>query len=189
MPVDPSTPARRSSAPLDAVATTTSGDRVRRVFREGFLAGLAGYAAVVVVVAALDALAGRAVFHTPGLLGSWLVFGLTDPAGFAPTPGPVLAYNGIHLLGSLAAGTMGALMVLDAELVRGFWYVGLMALVALAVVVIAVLGGAAVELGQAVDWGSVVLGTTAWLTAMTAYFWSAHRRDAARIEASLRSAR
>jgi hypothetical protein len=155
-------------------ATPPHRTNIARVVREGVIAGLLGYAAVVVVVAAMDLVRGRSPFHTAAVLGSWLFYGLEAASRSSIEPGPVLAYNGVHLLVSLAVGTVAALLVLESGLFRGFWYFALMILIAAVMYPLVVLGGIAVEWGQMLDWTTVLVGTAAWLAAMTTYFWRCH---------------
>lgn len=154
---------------------------------EGLIAGLLGYAAVVVTVAAMDLLAGRALFHTPAALGSWLFFWPGDVSGPAPRAGPLLTWNGVHLVLSLVVGTIGAFLVLESERLMGFWYFALMVLIATAVYAVVILGGVGTELAQVLDWPTILVGTVAWLGAMTLWFWKAHPGAAQRLQADLDS--
>ncbi len=82
---------------------------------EGFAAGLIGYAAAIAVVAGIDLVAGRSIFFTPALFGATLFYGLEDPSALAVAPGPVLAYNMVHLLAFLLLGLTGAWLTGLAE--------------------------------------------------------------------------
>ncbi|HSE02805.1 MAG TPA: hypothetical protein VLK35_01530 [Methylomirabilota bacterium] len=66
--------------------------------------GLTGYLAVAVFFIVVDPLLGRGLFYTPALLGSALFYGLSDPAALTIQPGPVIAYNGAHLVVFLVLG-------------------------------------------------------------------------------------
>ena len=96
-----------------------------RVLRQGAVAGLLGYLTVVLVLAALNLVAGRSPFHTAALLGGALVSGLRDPGAVVVAPGPILAYNALHLLVFLAIGLLAAWLVHWAERGPAFWYLGL----------------------------------------------------------------
>lgn len=146
------------------------------VVREGLVAGLIGYVAVIVVIGGIDVLQGRGLFYTPSLLGARLFLGGGDPVVQDVDAGAVIAYNGFHLLGSLAMGFVGASMIAATERLHSFWYIALMILIASGLYTIAVLGGIGAEMIQAVGWVTVVIGTTAWFGGMTVYFWSAHPR-------------
>lgn len=153
-----------------------SGTRWSDVMRESLVAGLIGYAAVVVVIGAIDILQGRGLLYTPSLLGARLFLGGGDSVVPEVDPGAVIAYNGFHLLGSLAMGFVGASMIAATERLHGFWYIALMTLIASGLYTVTVLGGIGAEVMQAVGWVTVVIGTTAWFGGMTVYFWRAHPR-------------
>ncbi len=78
------------------------------VFAQGLVAGFLGYATVVGFFALLNALAGKSVFFTAALLGSALFYGARDLAHVAVAAGPVLSYNGVHLLVFVAFGVAAA---------------------------------------------------------------------------------
>lgn len=152
-----------------------SGGSLRRVVGEGIVAGLCGYATVVLAVTVLDLLSGRAAFHTAAQLGNWLFHPLED-ALTGPGWPSALAYNGLHLVLSLLTGIAAAAMVALSERMSGFWYVSLMFLVAFGIYTVGALGAMAVEFKQLIDWATAILGTAAWLGGITVYLWSAHPR-------------
>ncbi len=157
-----------------------------RVLREGILAGVCGYAAVVLAVTAVDLLSGRAALHTAAQLGAWLFHpvedALTDP-GWPST----LAYNGLHLVLSLLVGIVAATMVSLSERITGFWYAGLTLLIAMGIYTVGALGAIAVEFKDITDWPTAVVGTASWLIGITFYLRIAHPRLAAQMkEASIR---
>ena len=102
------------------------------VFAQGLVAGLAGYATVAVFFAIVNLIAGRSVFHTAALLGSALFYGLRDPAQLVIAPGPVLSYNGLHLVIFLCLGTIAAWLAYLAEKGPELWYVGAVAFIFMA---------------------------------------------------------
>lgn len=146
-----------------------------RVLREGMVAGVCGYIAVVLVVTIVDVLSGRAALHTAAHLGAWLFHPVED-ALTGPGWPSAFAYNGLHLVVSLFVGIVAATMVALSERMTGFWYVALMVLIALAIYTIGVLGAIAVEFKGITDWPTAVLGTGAWLTGITVYLRFAHPR-------------
>ena len=95
-----------------------------QIYWQGLLAGLVGYATVAIVVAAANVFLGRSPFHTAALLGQALFYGLTDPSQLTIWPGPVLAYNGSHLLIFLGLGVMAAWLAWLSERGPHFWYIG-----------------------------------------------------------------
>jgi hypothetical protein len=87
-----------------------------------------------------------------------------------------VAYNGLHLVISLAVGVVAATMVALSERMTGFWYVALMVLVAVAIYAVGALGAIAVEFKGITDWPTAVLGTAAWLAGISGYLRFAHPR-------------
>jgi hypothetical protein len=85
------------------------------VLKDGMYAGLIGYAAVVVVYAVINVLSGLSPFYTPALFGSALFYGLHDPATLVISPGPVLAYNMVHVLAFVVLGLVASWLVAKAE--------------------------------------------------------------------------
>jgi len=85
--------------------------------------GLIGYLAVAVFFIVLDPLLGRGLFYTPALLGSSLFYGLSDPSALTIRPGPVIAYNGAHLVVFLMLGLIiGELTYMSIRLRQQMWY-------------------------------------------------------------------
>lgn len=162
---------------------------MRRVVKEGMIGGAVAYLAVVLVFAAFNLLMWRSPFHTAAAMGSLLLHGSEASARFAVEAGPVLAYNGIHLVGSLLVGVAAAILVFETEMHRSLWYFTLMVVVAAVIYSITVFGVFGVEIGGVLDWPSVVLGTMVWIGGMTAYFWGVHRGLTAKIREDLQEER
>ncbi|MEN8145908.1 MAG: hypothetical protein ABFS14_13295 [Gemmatimonadota bacterium] len=95
-----------------------------RVLQEGFVAGLIGYAAVVVFFAAVNLLQGRSIFFTAEILGAPLVAGAERIPG-TRAEAAVLVYNGVHLLVFLLLGLLAAWLTLQTEKHPVFWYFAL----------------------------------------------------------------
>lgn len=150
-------------------------EKMRRIVKEGAIGGAVAYLAVVLVFAIFNVLMWRSPFHTAAAMGSLLLHGSQASAEFAVEAGPVLAYNGIHLVGSLLVGIAAAVLVFETEMHRSLWYFTLMILIAAVMYSITVFGVFGVEIGGVLDWPSVVLGTVVWVGAMTVYFWGMHR--------------
>ncbi|UCF40232.1 MAG: hypothetical protein JSW43_10905 [Gemmatimonadota bacterium] len=90
-------------------------DEVKDVLRGGMFAGLLGYLTVVVLFALLNVVMGRSPFYTPAMFGAVLFYGLEDPAALEITPGPILAYNMVHVLAFVALGVFASWLVTKAE--------------------------------------------------------------------------
>jgi hypothetical protein len=85
--------------------------------------GLIGYLAVAVFFIVLDPLLGRGFFYTAALLGSALFYGLSDPATLTIQPGPIIVYNGAHLVVFLVLGlVVGELTYVSVRLRQQTWY-------------------------------------------------------------------
>lgn len=147
-----------------------------RILTEGVFAGVIGYAVVLLVVSAMDLLDGRSPFHTVATIGSVLFFGLRDPSQLEIWAGPVLAYNGAHLLLFLIFGGFMAWLTSLAERGEQMWYVSLVAFLIVAPHVIGLPVWYNTPIRQVVSMWGVVLATTLAAIAMTAYLWRAHPR-------------
>ena len=90
-------------------------DDTERLWSEGLFTGLVGYATTLAVVGVVDLVAGRSMFYTPAMFGATLFYGLADPYVLVVVPGPVLAYNMVHLLVFLVLGLAAAWCVGLAE--------------------------------------------------------------------------
>jgi hypothetical protein len=91
---------------------------------QGLAAGFIGYAAVALFFAIFNLVAGRSPFFTAAFLGDALFYGVRDPAAVVIWPGPVFAYNGVHLLMFLALGMVASWLALLSERGPQFWYIG-----------------------------------------------------------------
>ncbi|MDX1578353.1 MAG: hypothetical protein R3266_07700 [Gemmatimonadota bacterium] len=152
---------------------------------EGLLVGLVGYATVVVVVAGLDLLSGRALFHTPGLLGRGLVADPGPPGSIAA--GAVLAYNGLHLLAFLVIGIGVLQLARLVEVHPVAWFLAYFVCVAGFFVVEMTITVIDPE-GEALSWWAILLATAAAAFAMGIFLnrrhpalWRRISRDADRM--------
>ncbi len=146
----------------------------RDILIGGLHAGLIGYGTVVVVIAALNLLAGRSPFYTAALFGAALFYGLKDSATLVVAPGPVLAYNMVHMVGFLGLGMGASWLVSLAERYPTAQYFILVLLVFVAFHVFAALGFFAHPLLGAVGWWQVGVGTLSAALLMGWYLWRGH---------------
>jgi hypothetical protein len=100
-----------------------------RTFWQGIYTGLIGYLTIVILFAIADPLRGRPLFYTPALLGSTLFYGLHDPADLVVRAGPVIAYNGAHLVVFLILGMIAAWLAYFSERGPQLWYLGFVFLI------------------------------------------------------------
>jgi hypothetical protein len=148
--------------------------QTRDTLTGGLYAGVIGYATVVVVIAAINVLLGRSPFYTAALFGSALFYGLKDPATLVISAGPVLAYNGAHMLAFLGLGTGASWLVSKAERYPMAQYFIFFILIFVAFHVFGALGLFAEPLLGAAGWWQVGLGTLAAAVAMGWYLLRAH---------------
>lgn len=148
----------------------------RRILTEGLYAGVLGYGVVAVVIAALDVASGRSPFHTVALPGSVLFFGLRDASELVIRPGPVLAFNGVHMLLFPLFGAFMAWLASLAEKGEQMWYLslGLFLFVLPHVLGLPIWFRATVR--QSVPLWSVALATAVSSIVMAGYLLHAHPR-------------
>lgn len=143
----------------------------RRVFREGLIAGILGYLAVVALFAILNISAGEGLLHTPELLGSALLGNALDPGGAAP----ILAYNGLHLLVSLALGIGASFLAGRAESDHDLGSGLVFFVLALGGWVPIFFGAVTVEYLHALGWAEVLAGSAVGAFATLGYIALSHR--------------
>jgi hypothetical protein len=149
--------------------------RLRAVLTDGLLAGFLGYLIIVLVITAGDLIQGRPAFHTAGLLGTVVFYDRGDPLrAVSPWPGPVLAYNGLHLLVMLAFGLLLAWLATVAEAGPDLWY---LASVALLFVLLHALGLPLLlpdEVARGLSPWLLILATALATAGMGAFLWRTH---------------
>lgn len=129
-------------------------ERTKSILVGGLVSGLIGYGTVVLVVSLLNVLGGRSPFYTAAVFGSTLFYGLRDPASLVIDPGPVLAYNMVHLLAFLGIGFLASGLVALAERYPAAQYLVLVVLIFVAFHIFAAL----------MLFAEPLLGGRAWLT-------------------------
>lgn len=144
-----------------------------RVLAEGLVAGLLGYAAIVLFYGVVNLVAGRSFFHTAAELGSGLV---GEGAIGGAAAGAVLAFNGIHLLGFLLIGVVAAWIIGETEKHPSLF--ALFLLLAISGFMLAVVGFAVLEasIGRGPPLVSVAAANLVAGAAMAVYLFRAHPR-------------
>lgn len=142
---------------------------------QGLTAGLIGYGTVVVLYGVVNMAAGQAPWETAARLGAELL-GPSRIGQPGAEFGPVVAFNGVHLLVSLAAGMAASWLFFETELHPRQYYAVLAALSVGLVGVTVVLGVLGASVAGAVSWGSVTLAVLAAAGTMGGYLWWAHPR-------------
>jgi hypothetical protein len=150
-------------------------ESLRRIGKEGLYGGVFAYVAVAVVLGLFNVIRGRSFFHTAACMGAVLLHGGEACSRLAIEPGPILAYNGVHLLGSIAVASIASVQIFETELHRAFWYFSFTVMIAAIMYSITFFGVFGVEIGGVLDWPTVVIGTVAWIGSMAGYFWWVHR--------------
>jgi hypothetical protein len=146
----------------------------RKLLLGGLVSGLIGYGTVVVVTAVLNLVAARSPFHTAALFGSTLFYGLEDPQLLQIAPGPVLAYNGAHVVAFLVLGMVCAWAVYIGErypvaqwaMVFALIFVGFHVFAALVLFAQPLLGTSA--------WWQIGIASVCAAVTMGYYFWRTH---------------
>jgi hypothetical protein len=141
---------------------------------EGLVTGLIGYVTVVALFAVLNLLGGEGPFHTAALLGSALFFGMRDGGALAPGPGPIIAYNGVHILVSLAIGLGASWLVFQADKHRPLWYVVFFVFLAGFIYSVAVMGVFAAEIVHLLSWPVIVAANLCAGVTAGGYLWWRH---------------
>jgi hypothetical protein len=138
--------------------------------RDGVIAGLLGYATIALFFAAASVASGRSPFYIAALLGSVLFL---QPAGsdIHVGPGPVLAYNGVHLLALIVAGVgLAGLARLAARALQG-WYLAVIAVAFALIHILALPIWFGEQVRVALPAWLVMSGTALGTLVMCAYLW------------------
>lgn len=147
----------------------------KQLVLDGFIAGLLGYAAVVLLFAFVNLASMRGIFATPEALGR-AILGTTDrAAGPGGAMAPILAFNGLHLLVSLALGMLVAFLAEQAETDHGLAYGLVFTAIAVGGFVPIFFGAITVEALHALSWKSAVAGSVAGGLATLGYITWLHR--------------
>jgi hypothetical protein len=149
----------------------------RQLFVQGSIAGVIGFATVVVMLAIVNVLAGRPPLHTAALLGNALFGGGEDPSQVALSAGPILGYSLVHLAVFVVFGIVAAALAGLADRGWQLWFVALFFFIFIsfhlyAAVQALAAPGAGGELSGIVVWGA---GFAASLL-MALYLVRAHPR-------------
>ena len=143
---------------------------------EGLVTGLIGYVTVVALFGVLNLLAGEAIFHTAALLGSALFFGLRDASALTTDPGPIIAYNGIHIFVSLLIGLGASWLVFQADKNRPLWFVVFFVFLAGFIYSLVIMGVLAAELVPLLSWPVILVANLAAGATAGGYLWLRHRK-------------
>jgi hypothetical protein len=143
---------------------------------EGLVAGFIGYLTVVVLMAVVNLASGDPLFHTASLLGSSLFFGAGDATGVVAGPGPILSYNGVHLVASLLIGLGAAWLIFQAEKNRPLWFIVFFVFLAGFIFSLVLMGVLASEVAGLLSWPMILVANLAAGVTAGGFLWWRHAR-------------
>jgi hypothetical protein len=140
---------------------------------EGLAAGFIGYVTVLAFFGLLNLADGASAFRTAEELGRALFYG-NDPG--AAGAGPIISYNGIHLLVSLCIGMGAAWLVFQTEKNRPFWFLVFFIFLSGFIYSVAMMGVVASEMAAILSWPVIVLANLAAGATAGGFLWWRHRK-------------
>lgn len=140
----------------------------------GLLAGVIGYVTAALVFVLGDLATGHNAFRTAALLGSAYFYGLRDPSPLVIWPGPVFAYNGLHLVIFLGLGLIAAWLAELSERAEHFWFVSLFFFLFIAAHLFAMVQLATEEIRSSIPMWLIGGASVASGVAVLAYLLSVH---------------
>ncbi len=143
---------------------------------EGLVAGLIGYVTVVALFGGINLVGGEGLFHTAALLGSALFFGARSAADLVAGPGPIIAYNGVHILMSLVIGLAAAWMIFQTEKNHPLWFIVFFVFLAGFILSLVVMGVLVAEIAHLLSWPVIVVADLAAGITAGGYLWWRHSR-------------
>ena len=146
---------------------------LKRVTREGFVAGVSGAAAVALWFLIVDIVNARP-FYTPALLGSAVFWGLRDPTQVQIAFPTVIGYTMIHVIAFLVIGVIAASLaaLVDSAPTTLFLIVVFFAVFEVGFYII--VATVAQPLLGALAWTNVAIGNLLAASVMGYYLWRAH---------------
>lgn len=142
---------------------------------QGLVAGLLGYATVAIFFVVENLIAGRSPLYTAAVLGQTMFYGGLESGRVAIEPGPILAYNGVHMVASVIVGLVASWLVFETERHHPLWYFLFFVFLAGFIYSLVAIGILGAEIANAIEWWSVAVANLAWVLAMGAYLLVMHR--------------
>jgi hypothetical protein len=139
----------------------------------GCIAGLLAYAVIVVLYAVGNLLVGRSPLTTASTLGGALFPYLTDPAGGISITAAI-AYNGVHMVGSMFLGMVSAWLLHELDLHPAIWYPVFFIATAAVIFVTVYVALLVTEFSEATSWLSIVMANAVALLSALVYLWRMH---------------
>lgn len=147
----------------------------QRLLGDGLAAGLIGYVLVAGFFVVLNLVAGRSPFYTAALVGEAIFSGLRDPSAVTLAAGPILAFNGLHILGYILFGFFAGWLVYETELHPQFWYLAFFLFLAATVLMFAVVLAIMTIVESPVPAWSVLVASLLAAVGMAGYLTGSHR--------------
>jgi hypothetical protein len=144
------------------------------VIREGMVAGLIGAGTVAVWFLIFDTITRRPL-RTPGLLGTALFEGLTDPRALQVSSGAVLGYTLLHVLAFAAFGILCAVLISASEREPSLLWAFLVLFACFQALFLALAGLLGQSMVDALVWWATLAGNVLASIGMLAYFSMGHR--------------
>lgn len=142
----------------------------------GLVAGLIAYLTVAIFLAVVNLVAGRSPFYTAAAMGSALFYGAVGRGEVLVEPGPIIAYNGVHLVSLIVIGWLWAFLLTEIEKHHGLWYFIFFVMLAGFLYSLLLVGIVGAEIIGAVSWWAVVVSNFLWATTMGWYLLATHSR-------------
>lgn len=154
---------------------------MKRIIREGFVAGLIGAAAVALWFLIVDTLNGRA-FLTPAMLGSATFWGVTDLAEVRAlfdtnaerVFAAVVGYTMVHVVAFILVGMVAAALAYEVELFPSTLFIVVVFFAIFEFGFYIVLAIFAQPLLRGLTWWSVAIGNAIAAFGMGYYLWQMH---------------
>lgn len=148
----------------------------RETVAQGILAGLIGFATVVIVLAIVNLLAGQSPFYTAALLGNALFYGVEDPLLASVSSAPILAYSVLHLIVFILFGILAAALAALADRGWQLWFVALFFFILFSFHLYAAVQGIAIPMRAALSGATIWAAGAAASLMMAWYLIRAHPR-------------
>jgi hypothetical protein len=143
---------------------------------EGLVAGLIGYITVVALFGVVNLASGEALFQTATLLGSALFYGAGSAEEAVAGPGPIIAYNGVHILVSLLIGLGAAWLIFQTEKNRPLWFIVFFIFLAGFIYSVVLVGVLTAEMTHLLTWHTILIANVAAGITAGGYLWWRHSR-------------
>jgi hypothetical protein len=146
---------------------------LKRIVREGFVAGLIGAASVAVWFLLVDLVAGRP-FFTPAMLGDALFWDVTDPAQVHVAFPIVVGYTMLHAVAFMVVGLVAAILAYEVELFPSTLFIVVVAFAIFEFGFYLVVAIFARPMLGALAWWNVAIGNAIAAAGMGGYLWKQH---------------